>query len=128
MRIHLGRLLAEAFLLLLARYPTKGATKSGENAFTISSGLQTQVSVHIVTNVEVKSHQIVAVIAVPAEGAMQLARIPYRLPSIARVRVRPIMAALAVEYYNVKLSDMVESKTQDTHVGLTKVAVYGTRV
>jgi hypothetical protein len=41
--------------------------------------------------------QTVAVMAVPARGAMQLAWIPVRPPSMARVRVKPIMAALAVE-------------------------------
>ena len=56
-----------------------GATKSGEKALTISSG------------------QIVAVIEDPAFGAMQLARIPYFFPSMASVRVSPMMADLAVE-------------------------------
>lgn len=37
--------------------------------------------------------------AVPAEGAMQLAKMLYFRPSIASVRVNPRMAALAVEYY-----------------------------
>lgn len=39
------------------------------------------------------------VIAVPAEGAMALARIPYFLPSMARVRVKPMIPAFAVEYW-----------------------------
>ena len=62
----------------LVKYPTTGATKSGLNASTISLG------------------QTVMVMAVPAEGAMALARMPYLAPSMARVRVRPMMAALAV--------------------------------
>jgi hypothetical protein len=44
------------------------------------------------------SHQIVLVMAVPAEGAMTLLRILYFLPSIASVRVRPMIPAFAVEY------------------------------
>ena len=39
------------------------------------------------------------VIAVPAEGAITFAKMLYFLPSIARVRVRPVIAAFAVEYY-----------------------------
>jgi hypothetical protein len=39
------------------------------------------------------------VMAVPAEGAITLAKILYFLPSIARVRVRPVIPAFAVEYY-----------------------------
>ena len=38
------------------------------------------------------------VIAVPADGAITLARMLYFLPSIAKVRVKPVIAALAVEY------------------------------
>jgi hypothetical protein len=41
---------------------------------------------------------MVMVMAVPADGAMTLARILYFLPSIASVRVNPIIAAFAVEY------------------------------
>lgn len=41
---------------------------------------------------------MVIVMAVPADGAMVLARILYLLPSTARVRVKPMMAAFAVEY------------------------------
>lgn len=41
--------------------------------------------------------QTVAVMAVPALGAIQLTLIFALAPSIASVRVRPIMAALAVE-------------------------------
>lgn len=37
------------------------------------------------------------VMAVPALGAMQLARMLYFSPSMARVRVKPRMAAFAVE-------------------------------
>jgi len=54
--------------------------KSGLKASTISWG------------------QTVLVIAVPAEGAMVLARMPYFLPSMARVRVKPMIPAFAVEY------------------------------
>lgn len=46
----------------------------------------------------VPKYQTVAVIAVPAEGAIAFATMLYFLPSIARVRVKPVMAALAVEY------------------------------
>lgn len=45
------------------------------------------------------THQMVIVMAVPADGAIELARMLYFLPSIARVRVKPMMAAFAVEYY-----------------------------
>ena len=38
------------------------------------------------------------VIAVPADGAMTLARIPYFFPSMAKVRVKPVIPAFAVEY------------------------------
>lgn len=41
---------------------------------------------------------MVLVMAVPAEGAMTLARMLYFLPSMASVRVRPVMPAFAVEY------------------------------
>ena len=44
------------------------------------------------------TYQIVLVIAVPACGARQFAMIPYLPPSKARVRVKPRIAALAVEY------------------------------
>lgn len=40
---------------------------------------------------------MVAVMLEPALGAMQLARMPYFLPSIASVLVRPMMADFAVE-------------------------------
>jgi hypothetical protein len=40
----------------------------------------------------------VEVIAVPAEGAITLAKMLYFLPSIASVFVKPIIPALAVEY------------------------------
>lgn len=45
---------------------------------------------------------MVIVMAVPADGAIELASMLYFLPSIARVRVRPIIAAFAVEYYGQK--------------------------
>jgi hypothetical protein len=41
--------------------------------------------------------QTVIVMAVPARGAIQLTLMFVRAPSIARVRVRPMIAALAVE-------------------------------
>jgi hypothetical protein len=41
---------------------------------------------------------MVIVMAVPADGAIELARMLYFLPSMARVRVKPMMAAFAVEY------------------------------
>lgn len=47
----------------------------------------------------ISSYQIVLVIAVPAEGAITFAMMLYFLPSIASVRVRPVIPALAVEYY-----------------------------
>lgn len=43
--------------------------------------------------------------AVPADGAITFARMLYFLPSRASVRVRPVIAAFAVEYY-VNVSDM----------------------
>ena len=46
------------------------------------------------------TNQIVMVIAVPADGAIVLARILYFRPSKEIPRVKPRMAALAVEYYN----------------------------
>jgi hypothetical protein len=42
---------------------------------------------------------MVLVMAVPADGAMTLAMILYFAPSIESVRVRPIIAAFAVEYW-----------------------------
>ena len=46
--------------------------------------------------------QIVLVMAVPAEGAITLAIILYFAPSMASVRVRPVIPALAVEYWERK--------------------------
>jgi hypothetical protein len=43
------------------------------------------------------TYQIVWVIAVPADGAITLAKMPYFLPSMARLLVRPMIPALAVE-------------------------------
>ena len=43
---------------------------------------------------------MVLLIAVPATGAMTLARILYFFPSKASVFVRPMIPALAVEYCN----------------------------
>lgn len=48
---------------------------------------------------------MVLVMAVPADGAITFARMLYFLPSRASVRVRPVIAAFAVEYY-VNVSDM----------------------
>jgi hypothetical protein len=45
------------------------------------------------------THQMVIVMAVPAIGARQFARMLYFRPSSANVRVSPRIAALAVEYY-----------------------------
>ena len=45
------------------------------------------------------TYQIVMVMAVPADGAIEFARMLYFRPSTARVRVKPMMAAFAVEYY-----------------------------
>lgn len=47
---------------------------------------------------------MVLVMAVPAEGAIALARMLYFLPSIARVRVRPVIPAFAVEYWKIHVS------------------------
>ena len=41
---------------------------------------------------------MVIVMAVPADGAIELAKMLYLLPSTARARVKPMMAAFAVEY------------------------------
>lgn len=49
------------------------------------------------TPVNTHCGQTVAVIAVPARGAMQLTRMLVRPPSMASARARPIKAALAVE-------------------------------
>ena len=97
---------------LLTRYPTTGAIKSGckvislfrpeafkyltLNASTISCGLETNEG-HPVTLRNGSTYQMVCVIAVPAEGAITLARILYFFPSIAMARVNPIIADLAVE-------------------------------
>jgi len=75
-------------------------------ASTISWGLDLRVR-NILNKKIFQSYQIVLVIAVPADGAMTLARMLYFFPSMERVRVRPVMAALAVEYYKKirKLTD-----------------------
>lgn len=57
-----------------------------------------KVSHHYQTESASLSYQIVEDMAVPADGATQLARMSYLLPSMARARVRPMIAALAVEY------------------------------
>jgi hypothetical protein len=57
-----------------------------------------------VSPMEVNNHfqtnQMVFVIAVPAEGAITLAKMPYFAPSIASVFVKPIIPAFAAEYCN----------------------------
>jgi hypothetical protein len=45
-----------------------------------------------------KTCQIVCVIAVPADGANTLANMLYFLPSMAKLLVKPMIAAFAVEY------------------------------
>lgn len=45
----------------------------------------------------IDNYQMVWVMAVPADGARMLARMPYFFPSMASVFVKPIMAALAAE-------------------------------
>lgn len=47
-----------------------------------------------------KSNQIVIVIAVPADGAIALALMLYFAPSMPSARVKPMIAAFAVEYCN----------------------------
>jgi hypothetical protein len=49
---------------------------------------------------------MVLVMAVPADGAITFAKILYFLPSRASVRVRPVIAAFAVEYWVKNMSDM----------------------
>lgn len=53
---------------------------------------------------------MVLVMAVPADGAMTFDRILYFLPSRARVRVRPVIAAFAVEYCANKIERHVLSE------------------
>jgi hypothetical protein len=53
------------------------------------------------------TYQIVLVMAVPADGAITFTNMLYFLPSRASVRVRPAIAAFAVEYCANNLSDMV---------------------
>ena len=48
------------------------------------------------------AYQIVCVIAVPAEGAIALALMLYLAPSIAKLRVNPMIADLAAEYCNMQ--------------------------
>ena len=48
--------------------------------------------------VEQYAHQMVEVMAVPAEGAIALALILYLAPSIPSVFVSPMIAAFAAEY------------------------------
>ena len=66
-------------------------------ASTISWGLYPGVR-NIRNKKSFQPYQIVLVIAVPADGAMTLASMLYFFPSTERVLVRPVMAALAVEY------------------------------
>lgn len=57
---------------------------------------------------------MVIVMAVPADGAIELARMLYFLPSIARVRVKPMIAAFAVAYYrqNGQSDETTEASNQ----------------
>lgn len=71
------------------------------------------------------TYQMVIVMAVPADGAIELARMLYFLPSIARVRVRPMMAAFAVEYYRQNSQPRNHSVDGLAHICLTKVSVFG---
>lgn len=48
---------------------------------------------------EKKKNQVFIVIAAPADEAMALAKMLYFLPSIASDFVRPMIPALAVEYW-----------------------------
>lgn len=67
------------------------------NASTMSWGLSKSIII-VISLHDNLTYQTVCVMAVPAEGAMQFAKMLYFLPSIARVRVRPMIPAFAVEY------------------------------
>ena len=51
------------------------------------------------------TYHTVAVIAVPADGPMQFAKILYFFPSKPSVFVKPIIAAFAVPYCEVAIRD-----------------------
>ena len=72
------------------------------------------------------TNQTVLVMAVPADGAMTFAKMLYFLPSRARVRVRPMMAAFAVEYCANDVSGIFCRKPQHTDICLAKVTVFKT--
>lgn len=63
------------------------------------------------------------VIAVPAIGAMALAKMLYFLPSMASVRVRPMIPALAVQYWKAVSFAMRYHILGFTDVGLSEVTV-----
>ena len=74
-----------------------------------------------------EANQIVLVMAVPADGAMQFTRILYLFPSSASVRERPRIAAFAVEYY-VPGQDSIRDfrilfSDAKTYVSLSEVTV-----
>jgi hypothetical protein len=58
---------------------------------------------------------MVLVMAVPADGAITFAKMLYFLPSRASVRVRPVIAAFAVEYY----ANNVRGMAVENHSPLT---------
>ena len=71
-----------------------------------------------------KTDQTVLLIAVPATGAMTLARMLYLFPSKASVFVRPMIPALAVEYCNslllLSLGPILKMKP---YISLAKVPI-----
>lgn len=88
----------EIRLLKLSVGPHSIIKKRTLNASTISCGLME--TVHKLNEIfdRQETYHTVLVIAVPADGAITLAIMLYFLPSIARVFVRPMMPAFAVEY------------------------------
>jgi hypothetical protein len=66
-------------------------------ASTISCGLRASNEGYTGAPQRKSTYQMVCVIAVPAEGARALAKILYFFPSMAMARVKPIIAAFAVE-------------------------------
>lgn len=71
------------------------------------------------------TYQMVIVIAVPADGAITLAKILYLRPSMAKERVKPMIAAFAAEYCNAQMDiERMEARyRQATYVRLTEVTV-----
>jgi hypothetical protein len=59
---------------------------------------------------------MVLVIAVPAEGAMTLAIMLYFAPSIASVRVRPVIPALAVEYWKSESTTLINASPKKSFI------------